>query len=146
MVAFLFGAGAERPCFELPTGTEFLEKTLYQDQEKSGDKFRKVLKGFFTGKYFDYYKYTAHRINTDIYKFMLEKIIRNNMVFLRDVGSAGLLGSYFYTIINPPKYSKINFSKIDTFTRILYLYKPKILSSYNDSYYAYIKKFERQRR
>lgn len=248
MVAFLFGAGAERPCFELPTGTEFLEKTLYQDQEKSGDKFRKALKGFFTGKYFDYYKYTAHHINTDIYKFMLEKIIRKNCVdsqkseeetaallkkshgaevlkefkknlefkksyddiknqFLKDilkeykddmdslsdVGSAGLLDSYFYTIINPPKYSKINFSKIfnyywscyfaiaesilkslekknilgseieefykngnldykkiiskiDTFTRTLYSYKTKILSSYNDSYYAciketYIKKF-----
>lgn len=240
MVAFLFGAGAERPCFKLPTGTEFLEKTLYQDQEKSGDKFRKALKGFFTGKYFDYYKYTAHHINTDIYKFMLEKIIRKNCVdsqkseeetaallkksrraevlkefkknpksyddiknqflkdilkeykdnmdSLKDVGSAGLLDSYFYTIINPPKYSKINFSKIfnyywscyfaiaeailkslekknilgseieefykngnleykkiiskiNAFTRTLYSYKPKILSSYNDSYYACIKNF-----
>lgn len=241
-ISFLFGAGAEKPCFNLPTGTDFLKKTLYKDQENSSDKFTEPLKDFFTGKYFCHYKYTKHRISTDIYKFMLEKIIRrkcvdsyevdektdallkksqeaevleefkeileskksyddiknqflkdileeykDDMDSLSDVGSAGLLDSYFYTIINPPKYSKVNFSKIfnyywgcyfaiveailksleennildsgieefyksgnldykkiiskiDTFTRILYSCKPKILSSYNDSYYALIKK------
>lgn len=240
-ISFLFGAGAEAKSFGLPSGTEFLEETLYKN--KSGDEFRNALKASFKDKYFGFYTYSKYRINTDIYKFMLEKIIRkncvdrqmsikdtdellkksreqnvldefkeilksdksyediknqflkdilkdykNDMKSLSDVGSAGLLDSYFYTIINPPKYSKVNFSRIfnyywgcyfaivehilktlckknildnqidefykdgkllykeiitktNTFTKTLYSYKPKILSSYSASYYARIKDF-----
>lgn len=246
-ISFLFGAGAEanskseEESFGLPSGTEFLEETLYKN--KSSNDFKNALKASFRDKYFGFYTYSKYHINTDIYKFMLEKIIRKNCVdsqmsikdtddllkksreqnvldefkeilksdksyndiknqFLKDilkeykndmkslgdVGSAGLLDSYFYTIINPPKYSKVNFSrifnyywgcyfaivenilktlyeknildnqidefykdgkllykeiisKIDTFTKTLYSYKPKILSSYSASYYARIKDF-----
>lgn len=75
-IAFLFGAGAERASFDLPSGEEFSNRTLYENNLANG--YRNALKKVFQGEYFKNYKYTRHHIENNIYQFMLEKIIKKD--------------------------------------------------------------------
>lgn len=186
-IAFLFGAGAERASFNLPSGEEFSTRTLYENNLADG--YRNALKKVFHGDYFKNYKYTRHHIENNIYQFMLEKIVKKDCTdkeksnkettnllkksrsgevckefeellksktksyeniknkflkeildpykdeldYLSDIGTAGLLDDYFHTIINPAKYSKINFSKIfNYYWSCYFVIIEDILKSLND--------------
>lgn len=169
-VAFLFGAGAEKPVFNLPNGFEFLKNTLFL--EDFSDRYGKYLGDRFSKEnYFENYKYRKNFVNEkrNLYKLMLEKIcfvneikvvekgkenINEKKIFITDddvsefktivnlsdgefskysiksenlkeilgnykkisyaadAGIAGILDGYFHTIINPTKFSIVNFSKI----------------------------------
>ncbi|MBR3671595.1 MAG: hypothetical protein IKN68_03035 [Spirochaetia bacterium] len=139
-VAFFFGAGAEQD-FNMPTGDSYLKSTIMLEEKDKRAGFLDALSNFFNQEYYKnlneknykYYKYIInnstlknHLINNYKYYGIPEKLINELKekkrslaeIFseerFKEYGSfvAGILDSYFHTIVNPVKLGPHRFSKV----------------------------------
>lgn len=139
-VSFFFGAGAERD-FNMPTGDSYLKSTIMLEEKDKRAGFLDALSNFFNQEYYKslneknykYYKYILdnatlknHLINNYKYYGIPEKLINELKekkrslaeIFseerFKEYGSfvAGILDSYFHTIVNPVKLGPHRFSKV----------------------------------
>ena len=139
-VGFLFGTGAELD-FKMPKGDEYLKKTILLDERDKSSNYLEELNKFFNKKYFTtvdgtsytYYKYILNNVTLKShliknYKYygipedLVDEVKSNKKTLaeafsderFKEYGSfaAGILDSYFHTVVNPVKLGKHRFSKV----------------------------------